>query len=193
MNKKRILLYTTALFLFFMGTGCRNKEKNMTSEQQYKTDNTSNMEIKTAAEKAIATWQAEGIRGIQFLKTSTWKIDDEVFVNSTNDRAYLLLLTQDQDTAAELDYVQVLYAAKVDGSWNVYLQSLPNLVVPRKKADGKFQASSLEELSAVGRKQFSGQYKNSKGVINDEFINQEYNDDLKRNHERFLSKKINNQ
>lgn len=164
----------------------------MSSEETTTMDTTAQEEVKTAARQILTSWLSEGIEGVQFLKGSEWKIDDQVFLNSSNDKGYLLLLNQDQDPQAELDYVQVLYAAKEEGKWNIYLESMPNLVIPRKKENGSFVANTLSQLAAAGEKEIGRQYKNSDGKINDEFINKEFNEDLKKNHQRFLSRKIKN-
>ncbi|WP_342331178.1 hypothetical protein [Pedobacter sp. FW305-3-2-15-E-R2A2] len=164
----------------------------MSSEETTKMDTTAQEELKTAAHQILTSWLAEGIEGVQFLKGSEWKIDEQVFLNSSNDKGYLLLLNQDKDPQAELDYVQVLYASKEDGKWNIYLESLPNLVIPRKKENGSFVANTLSQLAAAGEKEIGRQYKNGNGEINDEFINKEFNEDLKKNHQRFLSRKIKN-
>ncbi|RZJ82129.1 MAG: hypothetical protein EOO20_24670 [Chryseobacterium sp.] len=153
-------------------------------------DTTAEKEVKVAARQALNLWLAEGIEGVQFLSTSEWKIDEQVFLNSSNDKGYLLLLNQDKDPQAAVDYVQVLYASKEEGKWNIYLESLPNLVIPRKKKNGSFVANTLEQLAAAGAKEIGRQYKSGNGAINDEFINKESDDNLKKNHQRFLARKI---
>ncbi|MNR28026.1 hypothetical protein D3C85_1453290 [compost metagenome] len=53
-------------------------------------------------------------------------------------------------------------------------------------------ANTLDQLAAAGEKEIGRQYKSGNGKINDEFINKEFNEDLKKNHQRFLSRKIKN-
>lgn len=159
------------------------------SENKMEVNGAIEQDVLKAANDAVNSWLTDKVRGIQFLQTSNWKIDSAVFLNSTKDRGYLLLLNQDKDKEAELDYVQLLYAAKTDGKWVIYLASLPNLVVQRKKVNNGFIAASLDELSDVGKKEINSRYKNSAGVINDEFVNQEYTADLKKNQADFLAKK----
>ncbi|HEY0176310.1 MAG TPA: hypothetical protein VGC08_08025 [Pedobacter sp.] len=149
-------------------------------------------EVLKSANDTIASWLANHVEGVQFLKNSIWKIDDEVFLNTKKDKGYLLLLNQDKDPDAELDYVQTLYTARENGTWTLYLASLPNIVVARKKENGRLKANSLADLSAAGKKEINSRYKNSLGGINDDFIEQEYTPDLKKNHALFLAKKIKN-
>lgn len=155
-------------------------------------DTTAQTTVKTAARHILTSWLAEGIEGTQFLKTSNWKIGDHVFLNNSNDKGYLLLLNQDKDPHAALDYVQVLYASKEKGKWNIYLASLPNLVIPRKKENGSYVANTLSQLAAAGEIEIGRQYKSRNGAINDDFIDKELNEDLKKNHQLFLSRKIKN-
>lgn len=159
------------------------------SENKMEVNGAMEQDVLKAANEAVNLWLTDKVRGIQFLRTSIWKIDSTVFLNSTKDRGFLLLLNQDKDAAAELDYVQVLYAVKTDDKWVIYMASLPNLVVQRKKANNGFIPASLDELSDVGKKDINARYKNSAGVINDEFVNQEYTADLKKNQADFLAKK----
>ncbi|MDF2932753.1 MAG: hypothetical protein K0R36_2084 [Chryseobacterium sp.] len=175
-------------FLLLFGTVSSCKKIN--AEETNKMHKTAQEEVKVAASKILTLWLAEGIEGVQFLSNSKWKVDDQVFLNSSNDKGYLLLLNQDNDPQAEVDYVQVLYASKEEGKWNIYLESLPNLVIPRKKENGSFVTNTLSQLADVGEKEIGRQYKNGNGGINNEFISKEFNEDLKKNHQRFLARKI---
>ena len=188
MTKNIILICMS--FLLLHGTASSCKKKN--AEETNKMDTTAQKEVKVAARKILTSWLAEGIEGIQFLNNSEWKVDDQVFLNSSNDKGYLLLLNQDKDPRAAVDYVQILYASKEEGKWNIYLESLPNLVIPRKKENGSFVTNTLGQLADVGEKEIGRQYKNGNGGINNEFINKEFNEDLKKNHQRFISRKIKN-
>lgn len=188
---KNILLISIAV-LSFLCTASSCVPKNTNPEETTKMDTTAQKEVKIAARQILASWLAEGIEGVQFLSTSEWKIDEAVFLNSSHDKGYLLLLNQDRDPQAALDYVQVLYASKEEGKWNIYMESLPNLVLPRKKENGSFVANTLDQLAAAGEKEIGRHYRNGDGGINDGFINKEFNEDLKKNHQRFLSRKIKN-
>lgn len=175
--------FCSVLFiLFFSLTGCGYKSTGGLK----RTDSLVNTEVLKSAKSAVNLWLTNDVEGIQFLKNSKWKIDDKVFLNSRKDRGYVLLLNQDKDVNAELDYVQTLYAAKDSGQWVIYLASLPNIIVPRKKENGRFRTNSLTELAELGEKEI----KNSTAGINDDFIDQEYTADLKMNHYLFLARKI---
>lgn len=188
MTRSIILICISFLLLYGAASRC----KKMNAEETSKMDTTAQKEVKAAARQILSLWLAEGIEGVQFLRTSEWKIDEQVFLNSSNHKGYLLLLNQDKDPQAAVDYVQVLYASWEEGKWNIYLESLPNLVIPRKTENGSFVANTLDELAAAGEKEIGRQYKNGNGEINDEFINKEFDDNLKKNHQRFLARKIKN-
>lgn len=176
------------LFVFGTVGNCTN----MGAEKKTQMDTTAQKEVKIAAHQILTSWLAQGIEGVQLLNTSEWKIDNQVFLNSSNDKGYLLLLNQDKDPQAALDYVQVLYASKEEGKWKIYLESLPNLVIPRKKENGYFVANTLKQLAEAGEKEVGRQYKSGNVEINDELINKEFNEDLKKNHQRFLARKVKN-
>ncbi|PTX11823.1 hypothetical protein C8N37_103400 [Sphingobacterium faecium] len=80
--------------------------------------------------------------------------------------------------------------SREDGKWNIYMESLPNLVIPRKKDKGNFVANTLGQLAEAGEKEIGREYKYGNGEINDKFISKEFNEDLKKNHQRFISRKI---
>lgn len=183
MIRMNLTFFNNVLFiLFFLFTACKNKNKDSLKETVSKAD----MEVLKPAKDAVDLWLASDVEGVQFLKTSNWKIDDKVFLNSTEDKGYLLLLNQDKDTNAELDYVQLLYAAKENGKWVIYLASLPNLVIPREKENGMFKTNSLTKLAEKGEKEIN----NITARGNDDLINREYTPGLKRNQSLFLAKKI---
>lgn len=165
---------------------------NIDAEKKTQIDTTAQKEVKNAAHQFLTSWLAQGIEGVQFLRSSEWKIDDHVFLNSGKDKGYLLLLNQDKDPQAELDYVQVMYASKEGGKWNIYLESMPNIIIPRKKENGIFVPNTISQLTKAGEKEIGRQYKDSQGNINDEFINKQFNEELKKNHRLFLARKMKN-
>lgn len=190
MIKSIILFGTVVLFLFSMVWNCHHKNRNTGPKELTNINTVVQEEVKVAAYQTINSWLDEGIEGIQFLRTSKWKIDDQIFLNSRNDKGYLLLLNQDKAASAELDYVQVLYAAKEDERWNIYLASLPNLVVPRKRKNGAYILNTFDHLSAVGVREIGLHLIKGQEANNDKYISKEFNKDLKKNHELFLLRKI---
>lgn len=100
------------------------------------------------------------------------------------------MLNRDLSPLAELDYIQVLYTAKEEGVWNIYLESMPNIIIPRTKVNGNFKPSTFEQLALAGEQVMERNYRKSDGTINDSFVNNEFNTDLKKNHLIFLSKRL---
>lgn len=177
--------YRFLIFILIICAGCKDPKQagNVEGGGMIK------QEIRTESKQIINSWVDSGITGIRFLKKSKWKIDDKVYLNSTEDKGYLLLLNQDLDPSAELDYVQTLYVAKEDGAWTLYLVSLPNLIVTREKENGNFLPNTISHLSEVGRNEMERQLKGMTTQAADTYINQEYTAGLKENQKIFLTRK----
>lgn len=188
MSRNLILIAIATLFLSGLIGSCTE----MKTEKKTQMDTTAQKEVKNAARQTLASWLADGIEGVQFLKESEWKIDEKVLLNSSKNRGCLLLLNQDRDPQAELDYIQILYAGKEDGKWNIYLESMPNLVIPRRKENGRFVPNTISQLAEAGQREIDREYKNGHGKVDDELINRQFNEELKKNHQRFLSRKMKN-
>ncbi|MBB6272671.1 hypothetical protein HDF26_003128 [Pedobacter cryoconitis] len=191
MNKK-IIAYL--LIPFFVSlAGCLNgqsKTKKMFEEQLNAIKGTkSYQDVQKSANESINQWLAAGLEEVQVLKECNWKVDDAVFFNTKKDRAYLLLLLQDKDKDAELDYVYVMYGALENEKWTIYFVSLPNLVFPRERLSGdKHQPVPLAELSRLARQEIlKGYYKGA--AINDEYVEKVYTEDLRNRQARFLNQK----
>jgi hypothetical protein len=189
---KNIILYL--LIPFFVSlAGCLNgqsKTKKMFEEQLNEVKGTkAYQDVQKSASDSLNQWLAAGLEEVQVLNDCNWKVDDAVFFNTKKDRAYLLLLLQDKDKEAELDYVYVMYGALENEKWNIYFLSLPNLVFPRERlSDDKHKPVPLEELSRLARQEIlKGYYKG--GVINDEYVEKAYTEELRRRHTKFLNQK----
>ena len=145
-------------------------------------------ELQKIAQEHIEGWIKLDIEDVRFLKACSWKIDDEVFFNTKKDRAYLLLLIQDNDVAAELDYVYVLYAAQEQQVWTIYFAGLPSFVIPRERLE-KGVKVSMDKLAEYGRQELRKGYFTPAGKINDTFVNETFSEELRRRHQEFLRKK----
>ena len=135
----------------------------------------------------LQTWIDSGVEDVQVLKECEWKLDKGVFFNTQKNRAYMLLLIQDNLPNAEMDYVYVLYAALERNNWVVYFAGLPNLVFPRAQLN--HQPISWVELSKLAKEELRPKYLHADGRVNDEFVDQAYTADLKAKQSKFLTKK----
>ncbi|TDO20228.1 hypothetical protein CLV32_3988 [Pedobacter duraquae] len=144
--------------------------------------------LQKIADQNINKWIGDNIEEVRFLKECTWKVDDEIFFNTRKDRAYLLLLIQDNDTSAALDYVYVLYAAQNMSKWTIYFAGLPTFVIPRDRMPqvGKVAMGKLAEF---GRQEIRKGYFGSNGQIDDKFVNATFSEELKARHLEFLRKR----
>ncbi|MBL3549156.1 hypothetical protein [Chryseobacterium sp. KMC2] len=190
MNKWPILSGTVVLFLFATAWSCNYKIKNKEPKESSDINTEVQKEVRIAAYRTLNAWLDQGIEGIQFLQSSEWKIGDRIFLNSSNNKGFLLLLNQDKVPQAELDYVQVLYAVKEGEKWDIYLASLPNIIIPRKKENGMYIRNSFGQLAAVGEREIHRYLRKGDETNNDKGINNEFNEDLKKNNRLFLSKRI---
>uniref|UniRef100_UPI0024E1C9FD hypothetical protein n=2 Tax=unclassified Chryseobacterium TaxID=2593645 RepID=UPI0024E1C9FD len=74
--------------------------------------------------------------------------------------------------------------------WDIYLASLPNIIIPRKKENGMYIRNSFGQLAAVGEREIHRYLRKGDETNNDKGINNEFNEDLKKNNRLFLSKRI---
>lgn len=162
---------------------CRPARK-MTAEEE-KANTLLSKEVVKAAYQTINLWLDSGVEGVQYLRECNWRIDEKVILNSKGDRGYFIILTQDKVQDAELDYIQVMYAAKESGIWHFYIGSLPSLVIPRQQSGTKFVPATLDYLAEVGEKELDRLYKRRTQRLTDEVINAESLTGLKRKHEKF--------
>lgn len=190
MNTK---LTSYLLMLLLVSTaGCLNGQSKikMFEAQIEKQKGTEPYEtVKESAVNSLKKWLADGLEEVQVLNNCNWKVDDAVFFNTKKDRAYLLLLLQDKDRDAELDYVYVMYGALEAGKWNIYFLSLPNLVFPRARfSSDKHQPVPLDKLAELAREELlKGYYKGN--TINDQYVEKINLDELKSRHAKFLNQK----
>ena len=99
MTRSIILICISFLLLYGTASSC----KKISAEETSKMDPTVQKEAKVATRQMLSLWLSEGIEGVQFLRTSKWKIDEQVFLNSSKDKGYLLLLNQAKDPLATVD------------------------------------------------------------------------------------------
>ena len=145
-------------------------------------------DVRSAAQQHLLKWIKADLEEIHILSECKWKLSDDVFFNSTKDRAYLLLLIQDSDQGAELDYVYPLYAALQDDQWVVYFSGLPGYVFPRERF-GEHKQISFEQLSRISRDEVLNGYLDDSGKISDEYVNKAYTPELRKKHIQFLNRK----
>lgn len=186
----------TCLFItsFVFLTGCEHKKnENIMFEEQLKglKSTKTYQDVQASAISSLNKWLADSLEDVQVLNDCNWKLDDAVLFNSKKDRCFLLLLIQDKDPKAELDYVYVMYGALENGKWTIYYDALPGLVFPRDRySKNKNAPIPLDTLSKAGREEALRGYYMNNGSINDEYVEKVYTADFRKRHEEFLNKKI---
>lgn len=147
-------------------------------------------DVQATANKSLKKWLSEDLKDIQVLKKSNWKLDDAVFFNSRKDKCYLLLLVQDKDTPAKLDYVYLMYGALEREKWNIYFTGLSTMAFSRDKYNkNEHEPIAMNMLSLLSREEILQDYYKANRHINDEYVNKAYTPDLKKKQATFLKKK----
>jgi hypothetical protein len=145
-------------------------------------------DVKNTAKQDLEKWIQADLEEVHILTECKWKLSDDVFFNTKKNRAYLLLLIQDNNKSAELDYVYIMYAAREDTKWNVYFSSLPSYVFPRARF-GSNKTISFEQLSKISRNELLKGYLDGSGELDDKFVNKTLTPDLLKRHVAFLNHK----
>ena len=145
-------------------------------------------QVQLAANDNLNGWIAADLEDVHLLKECKWKLDEAVFFNTKKDRAYLLLLIQDNLETAELDYAYVMYAALDRSVWKIYFAGLPGYVFPRARFAGN-KTVPFQVLSKLSRGELLKGYYDENGDISDSFVNKPYTSALLANHVKFLHKK----
>lgn len=178
-----------SLLLLLVSGACTN---NTTKKQptalsvmhQTKTDKT-HQKIHALAISKLDLWLSKNLEEVQVLKECNWRLDSMVVLNSTKDRAILLLDIQDKQQQAELDYVYIMYAAKNNLHWQIFFAGLPNIVYERARyAAGK--PITLQKLAELSRAHIIASYFNKDGKVIDKRVNKFYTADLTAKNKKFL-------
>lgn len=146
-------------------------------------------QVTQTANKDLNLWLAAGLKEVQALRQCNWKVDDAVFFNSKKDRCHLLLVLQDKDKNAELDYVNMMYGALVNKRWTIYYLSFPNLVFERQYMTKSKQIPiPIPTLAKLAHQTVLNGYYNHDGSINDAYIDEAYTANVVARHKLFLKK-----
>ena len=186
--------YTCLFMALAFMTGCTPKSGKMKFEQQLAANKTTKdyQQVQLQANTELRKWLADSLEDVIVLKDCNWKVDEAVFFNSKLTRCYLLLLLQDKDKQAELDYVYQMYAALEDDKWTIYFASFPNMVFPREQVmKSKYKPIPLATLSTLAREELLRSYYKPDGTVNDAYIDEAYTPEVKQRQAEFLLKKQN--
>jgi len=141
----------------------------------------------------LQVWVESNIKAVQHYKKNIWKIDETVFFNTSQNAAVLMVLEQDTAKDAKMDDVQLIYAKKTGDKWNFFYRGMNTLSAERYYRDKKDPTKpyTFEELSNIAKKKIieGGYFKNGTCEINDRYINDWYNENLEKKHQKFLNDK----
>jgi len=92
-----------------------------------------------------------------------------------------------------MDDIQLIYAKKFGDKWRFFYRGMNTLYAERFYTDKKEPSTpySFEELSNFAKKKIieGGYFKNGSCEINNTYINDWYNENLEKNHQKFLNDK----
>jgi hypothetical protein len=111
------------------------------------------VEIRIKLKDSIQSWIDRQLYELLFYKNLNWKIDDAVFFDKDKKKALLLILAQVKDSLYPHDYVKIVGAEKISGSWEFYYPSYP--VVIHNRDINKNKPYSFEQLSISGRNELT--------------------------------------
>lgn len=188
-RKKYLLIFISIIGLFACVNTDRRRALFDAQLDVFKKNDTYH-DVIAATNKSLKKWLSEELKAVQVLKKSNWKLDDAVFFNSKKDRCYLLLLIQDKDTLAKLDYVYLMYGALEHEKWNIYFTGLSTMAFSRDKySKDEHEPIPMTTLSLLSREEILQDYYKANRHINDEYVNKAYTQELKKKQETFLKKK----
>jgi len=184
------VVVVTAVLSCTQKKGVQSDQQHFVSDlKQLKTEPVYH-EVLTAANQQLRGWYTDSLQETLILGDCHWKIDDAVFMNSARTRCLLLLILQDKQADAELDYVYQLYAALEKGRWILYFVSMPNMVYPRSRfSTDKFKPVELAKLAEISRAEMLKDYYLPDGSVNDAYVNSLYTEELKIRQQIFLHPK----
>jgi hypothetical protein len=189
MNKIQHTFLAIALVFIL---GCTPKSGKVKFEEQLQANKTTKdyQQVQLQANSDLKKWLADSLEQVMMLKDCNWKVDEAIFFNSKRTRCYLLLLLQDKDKQAELDYAYQMYAALESNKWTIYFASFPNMVFPRERVTkSKNTPIPLVTLSTLARGELLRSYYKADGSINDTYIDEAYTTEVKQRQAEFLLKK----
>ena len=126
-------------------------------------------------------------------RNTYWEIDSNVYFNSRNEAAIVLILRQDHNINAKMDFINFIYARKNLSHWKFYFITLPVLNIERYYTSKKdpLNLITINELSEIGKNEIikGGYFKEGTCAINNSYIDKWYNPDLENEHMKFLNSK----
>jgi hypothetical protein len=139
------------LFLLsaFVACGQKNPEKAFQDYLNEIHSSRDYVETRTNLKDTIQSWIDRNIYELLFYKKVNWKIDDAVFFDAKKEKALLLLIVQPKDSLYPSDYVKIIGAEKINGSWEFYYASYADLYYNRNR--NGYRPYSLAILSKSGR------------------------------------------
>ena len=140
--------------------------------------------VEKSLKDTINSWINKKIELAQGYKNEMWKIDALIF-NKQKNRCFIIIIEIDSSLTAKLDYVTYGVAQLQNKTtWNFYFAGITSLVVPK--------GNDFDKLSIIARKEIirGGIIEKFDCKINEDYINNWFNQDLYDKHIKFLNSKV---
>lgn len=140
--------------------------------------------IEKSLKDTINNWINRKIELAQGYKQMKWKIDALIF-NKQKNKCFIIIIEIDTNSTAKLDYVTYgVGQLQNNNLWDFYFAGITNLVVPK--------GNDFEKLSIVAREEIikGGILKKEECIVNEDYINGWFNQNLYDKHKKFLNTKV---
>lgn len=184
-----IICIVTSFFFF----SCKNRtEKNIeyySSQFEILKKSHEYQIVISSAEDTIKRWIDLDLKYFHRFKSDKWKLDDWIYLNSTQDKCIVSILVKNLRTS-ELDDVNFILCEKNQGKWWFY--DGPDLMILQKNYtdDKTLLALPFDQIRIVARKYILQWYYNDNHKINDNYFEEGFNWSVdRREHGNFLKEK----
>jgi len=143
--------------------------------------------VYNGARDTINKWIDLGIRKVQVLKTVDWRIDSLIFFDRSMDRCLLLVVEEDPDSSARLNYAQLIGGEWKEQQWHFFFAGFPFFTV-RKELSDEEQSKRMDRIAYRVIKSLakSGLFVKGTCEINSAYIDQWFTDELYKSHKDWL-------
>jgi hypothetical protein len=188
---KLIFILTVNLILINI-LSCQSVDKQLLCFKNQQTafkDKGISKEVIKQFNDSLNLWISKDLYGVQRLKKIDYKIDENIFINTTHDKCILGIL--EVDTLSKYYDIQMVFGRLLNNkTWQFMMSSMATISYVAEDSLAVREDVYLS-LSNVMQKKFmeGGYYKSGKCEIDDKWVNGWLNDYLIKYHQEFLEGK----
>jgi hypothetical protein len=134
---------------------------------------------------------SKDLYGIMRFKKKNYKIDENIFINNTNNKCVIAILSIDTLKPNSYSNIELVFGRLVSTKkWQFIISSMPsigyNYGEPYEEREGSYEAMSIFLQRTLMK---GGYYKSGKCEIDDKWVNEWLNDYRIKYHQEFLEGK----